>query len=123
MMFLEWHPFLPAILASTCDIGDPKIWDLRENSWKMRYQQDDKRKCICSEVHWNPSNPWMLAAASKDSFPMKIWDTRHSQEVLFEFGTGKGVASFSWSPCGQIITTDVDGASDCWKLDKKWVYT
>ncbi|CAD6232407.1 unnamed protein product [Miscanthus lutarioriparius] len=105
MMFLEWHPFLPAILASTCDIGDPKIWDLRENSWKIRYQQDDKRKCICSEVHWNPSNPWMLAAASKDSFPMKVWPHfrgLHAVRLLPQMLMGQAIAG-SWIRNGNRV--------------------
>ncbi|CAL5011026.1 unnamed protein product [Urochloa decumbens] len=116
MTFLDWSPINPAILASTCDIGETKIWDLRENGSKSTYAQE----LSCSEVHWNPCNPMMFAVTSTVDCksPVKIWDVRNKFEALHKFGNGKGVTSLSWSASGLITTTDIDGAIDCWTKDE-----
>ncbi|RLN04555.1 hypothetical protein C2845_PM13G05520 [Panicum miliaceum] len=81
--------------------------------------EESDKGLSCNEVHWNPCDPMLFVVASKDNYksPIKIWDVRNNQNVLYEFGNGKGVSSLSWSSSGLITTTDVDGVIDCWKLD------
>jgi WD40 repeat protein len=68
---MEWSPGNPNMMATSCDHGDIRIFDIRTPSLTV---QSYDIGGVCTNVSWCPSEPNLLAACNKDSF--HVWDTR-----------------------------------------------
>jgi WD40 repeat protein len=68
---LEWSPNNNNMIATVCDQGDVRIFDLRTSSASL---QNLSIGGSCSSVSWCSSDPNLIAACNHDGF--NVWDTR-----------------------------------------------
>lgn len=82
---MDWSPTDNNVIATTCDKGEVRIFDIRAASTPL---QTLHMGGACSSVSWCPSHANLIAACNREGF--NVWDTRmlatsnnHQSDILW----------------------------------------
>jgi ribosome assembly protein RRB1 len=120
---ISWNHKRAFLLASGCDDGGWKVWDLRKLGDNMTYQfRFNWHKDAITSIEWNPNDDSEIAVSSADN-SVSIWDLSLTIEktkvdeldipsqLLFVHRGQENIKEVHWHPQipGTLISTAVDG--------------
>jgi len=105
---MEFHPFVPTLIASGSDDTTIKITNipeggLTENITQAACSLEGHEKKV-NFVHFHPTANGVLASAASDN-TLRVWDIENSKQALSFTEFGDYVQSFDWNTDGSMIAT------------------
>lgn len=98
MLSVHFHPDGHLIAAGGSD-GQIKIFDVKSGAAAANFAMSAPVQCL-----FFSENGTFLAAASKNSTSVSVWDLRHAKEIKV-LETGGAINSIDWDYTGQFLLT------------------